>query len=309
MHRLKDAYKGKCAVVILGGPSLIKQEFDFTLLRDKPFTVFLEAKALTPQLVKSGLVPDYYLMLFPEKSVSNALQTYIFRSFLAQVRVDPFLKRQWRPVAKEMRERFDACFEPWRLHKGPHKRYRWRPGVYLPDSPLDLLRHLPTTRIIAHGSSWDAQMASIPIPNPVYRFEMDSAGSDGSNGDSLRIPPSTSFNSAAIALYDLLGHMGFESVYFLGMDMTILGSMEYAAPYTFRSLWHFRWFFWRTHHVFNAAYKPNRPFYFRPKSEFEDTRQAFSKGQTRWVRVYDPGHFSAPLEEIPTISMKEFIAL
>ena len=39
-------------------------------------------------------------------------------------------------------------------------------------------------------------------------------------------------NAAAIGLYPLLRYMGFTEVFCLGMDMSMLGTMEYAAPYT-----------------------------------------------------------------------------
>ena len=61
--RLKNAYRGQRAAVIMGGTSLVAGQFDFARLGEKGFVTFLESKALTPGFLASGLVPDYYLML------------------------------------------------------------------------------------------------------------------------------------------------------------------------------------------------------------------------------------------------------
>ena len=76
MHRLKNAYRGERAAVILGGPSLIEQQFELERLASRNYVVFLESKALTPRFLQSGLVPDYFLMLFPEKCSSNGRRSW-----------------------------------------------------------------------------------------------------------------------------------------------------------------------------------------------------------------------------------------
>ena len=80
-------------------------------------------------------------------------------------------------------------------------------------------------------------------------------------------------NSAAIGLYPLLSYMGFKEVFFFGMDMSMLGSFEYAAPYSFKTMLHFRGYFWRTQHVFNANYVRNPHYYLRPPYEFENIKE------------------------------------
>ena len=95
-----------------------------------------------------------------------------------------------------------------------------------------------------------------------------------------------------MALFPLLHYMGFRSAHFLGLDMSMLGSMEYSAPYTFKSMWHFRWYFRRTRHVFNAVYRPNRPWFLRPQSEFEGMKALIDPSRIDLVRVFEPYRYT-----------------
>jgi len=283
MIRLKGAHRGGRAVVIFGGPSLIEHQFDFAALQRNGSTIIVDTKALTPRLLASGLIPDYVLMLFPEKSKDNALQHYVFRSFLAGFDLKWFLKREHQPTLAEMRERFSEYFESWKPEKGPHKRYRWKPDVFLPDSPYALLSRVPGARLIANKTLLDHYFPSFAyrdrtyvveqLPDPID-FTLDKYYTPIERDGCLYLRTFKGMlNAAAISLYPLLHYMGFEEVDCLGMDMSMLGSMEYAAPYTFKSMWHFRWFFSRTSHVFNGNYRPNHPYYLRPASEFADFRE------------------------------------
>ena len=84
MIRLKNKYINKNALVIMGGPSIIENKYNLSLINKDKNIVFLESKALTPYYLKSGLKPDYYLMFFAEKSQSNALQHVIYQSLIIQ---------------------------------------------------------------------------------------------------------------------------------------------------------------------------------------------------------------------------------
>jgi len=318
MIRLKDAFRGERAVVIFGGPSLIEQHVDFSVLARKDCVVFLEAKALTPRFLEYGVEPDFYLMPFPEKTKDNALQSFVFRALLAGVNIVPLLKERWRPVARDLKQGFDRYYETWRPHKGPHKRYRFRPGAYLPDSPFDLLGKLADVHLIAHRQGVAREFPSYAPGDRLHVFEtlepegdftlaryFDTVDQDGA--PHLR-QFSGQLNSAAIAVYPLLHYMGFKLVYCLGMDMSMVGSMEYAAPYTFWSMMAFRWFFYRTRQTFNADYRPNRPYYYRPASEFADLRRLVQAQQLMIVRVYRPSRYAAAIPDIPTISLDQFLS-
>jgi len=315
MQRLKNAHRGEQAAVIMGGTSLIAQAFDFGRLRSKGVVTFLESKALTPRLLASGLAPDYYLMLSADKSLSSAFHNWVFRAFLAGVRIEPFVRREFAPIVRDMRERFDEYFERGNPTRGAHKTYRWRPGVRPKDSPYDLLPRLSSTRIIAEQSLLEKYCPGFDGPQERFLYHQRAQpeafdlqqyyGVDESDGQ-VTLRNFSFLNSAAIALYPLLRYMGFRTVYFLGMDMSMLGSMEYGAPYTFKSMTHFRWYFWRTRHVFNANYQPNRPWYLRPRSEFEALARVVDASKLDLVRVFTPYRYAAAESGMPAISEGEF---
>jgi hypothetical protein len=318
VHRLKNAYRGERAAVIFGGPSMVEQQFDFARLRSKGIVTFLESKSLTPRFLASGLVPDYFLMLFPEKCSSNGFHNWVFRAFLAGYDLDSLVKPEFLPVVRSMRERFDEYFMPWRPHRGAHKKYRWRTDIELPDSPSELLEQLPSTKILANGPLLKTYFPNFRHKHERYEFEQGPTNSPGESfslekyyavddrDGTVVVNDSGFLNSAAIVLYPLLKYMGFRTVYCLGMDMSMLGTMEYAAPYTFKSMWHYRWFFHKTKHVFNAAYRPNRPWYIRPKSEFEDLKNLLDPDQIDLVRVFDPYKYTAPTPFMPSLTAAEF---
>jgi hypothetical protein len=314
--RLKGAHRGERAAVVFGGPSLIAGGFDFRLLRDRGFVTFVETKALTPRLLEGGFAPDYYLLLFPEKSKDNALQHFVYRSLLANTAIEPMLKPEFRAVPRLMRERFDEYFEGWKPERGPHKTYRWRPDVFLPGSPYDLLARATASRVIVNRTLVDAYYPTFAYADRAFYFQQE-PGATRFDPDQYFNPherdgevfircADTFLNSAAIALYPLLNYMGFREVYFLGMDMSMLGSLEYAAPFTFRSMLHFWWFFRRTRRVFNANYVSNGWFFRRPQSEFDDLRRLWSIAPLKFMRVYDPWRYATPIANLPTLSTARF---
>lgn len=320
MIRLKGAHRGERAAVIFGGPSLLARQFDFGRLRDRGFVTFLETKALTPWFLQHGVVPDYYLMLFPEKAKDNSLQNFVYRSFLAQCRIEWLLKPEWRPVARKMRAEFDKYFEYWRPQKGPHKLYRYRPSVYLEDSPYELLARLPSSRVIVNR-----QLVSHYFPAFAYADRAFYFGQTAEeplfdiekyfnpiehDGIPLVRCANTFSNSAAIALYPLLHYMGFREVYFLGMDMSILGSFEYSAPYTFRSMAHYWWFLHRNERVFSGnpkLFKHGRLFS-RPKVEFEAVRALWRDSPVVFTQVYEPWRWAWPIDGIRTMSYAQLLS-
>jgi hypothetical protein len=315
LHRLKNAYRGERAAVILGGPSLIEQRFEIERLKSKNYVIFLESKALTPRFLQTGVVPDYFLMLFPEKCSSNGFHNFVFRAFLAGYRLDGLVRRELRPVVQEMRDRFDEYFEPWRPHRGPHKRYRWRPNVKLKDSPYEFLARLPTTRILANRQLLATYFPQFDYPNETYLFEQPDTTEPFNVADYYTVIQNDRgvvvrnygfYNSAAIALYPLLRYMGVRTAYFLGMDMSMLGTMEYAAPYTFKSMLHYRWYFWNTKHTFNAAYRQNRPWYIRPRSEFDDLAALLDPERIDLVRVFAASKYTVPTPFMHTVSEADF---
>jgi hypothetical protein len=318
MHRLKDAYRGERAAVVLGGPSLVASKFDFGFLRKAGFVTFLESKALTPYLLATGFEADFYMMFFPEKCTQSSLQNFVYRAFMAKVEASRHIKRAFRPVVDDMKTNFDRYLEVWRPHRSPHKRLRFKRDVYLKDSPLDLLGQLASTKVIANRALVRATVPSYVFHQDVYWFAQDHAAGpfdieryyhpEVRDGE-LTLAYNEFYNSAAIVLYPLLRYLGFADVYFLGMDMSMIGSLEFGAPFTFKSMLHYWWFFHRTSYVFNHEYKMNRPYYLRPKSEFTDLPRLLNRADIRFTRVYDPFKYAAEIPDIPTISTSQFMAL
>jgi hypothetical protein len=316
MTRLDGAHRGERAVIILGGPSLVASGFDFGRLRDRQFVTFVETKALTPQLLQHGFEPDYILLPFPEKAKDNTLQHFVYRSFLAGTRIEPMLRSKFRPVARDLRARFDQLYQSWRPERGPHKRFKWRPDVYLPDSPYDLLGRVAGAKIIANRTLLREYFPNFPFADRTCYFEQES--STGTFEREAYFNPVSRdgvlwirgvgqfYNQAAIVLYPLLRSMGFREAYFLGMDMSMLGSMEYAAPFTFKSMAHFWWFFHRSRRVFNANYKANGLLFRRPQSEFNDLRLIWSEAPVTFTRVYEPWRYATAVEGIRTIDFDAF---
>ena len=303
---------------MFGGPSLLESGFDFQKLREKDCVIFLETSALTKWFLSDGVQPDYYLMLFPDKCHGNSLHNFIFRGFLAGVEPKWFLRRKHLSTLKDMQEQFSEYFESWRPHRGPHKRFRWKSGICLPDSPFDLIGELGSeVKIIANE-----QLLHDNFPRSLNldkchlfaqshereEFDLQRYYNPDDSRALLTLRNVQFVNSAAIGLYPLLNYMGFKEVFFFGMDMSMLGSFEYAAPYSFKTMLHFRGYFWRTNHVFNANYVRNRRYYLRPPYEFENIKKLLNHDEMRFIRVHDPFRWAASaVDGLRTMSFREFL--
>lgn len=318
VRALKGAYRGERAAVVLGGPSLIEQRFDFDRLGKTGMVTFLESRAFTPSVVRTGFSPDVLLMLSPDKCLANALHNWWFRALLAGVRLEGFVRAQFADVVAGLYARQHEYVEPGSAERGRHKRYRWRPDVQLVDSPCDLIPSRTGMRLLAEQGLFERYCSQLRVPNERYFFDLTAQSAEfdrdryydvDDSGPRVSVRNYAFQNSAAIALYPLLRYLGFRTVYFLGMDMSMLGSMEYAAPFVFKSMWHFRWFFWRSRHVFNATYRPNRPWFARPRYEFDALRQLLDPSKIELVRVFSPYRYTVATPFMSSISDREFWSL
>ena len=109
----------------------------------------------------------------------------------------------------------------------------------------------------------------------------------------------------AISFYPLIYYMGVKNVIFLGMDMSMLGTMEYSAPFVFRSMIHFYCYLLMVRKAFNANYVFNFPIYLRPKSEFSDIIQLWNFWDMNFLRVNDPYRYFAKLKGIRHIDFPD----
>lgn len=344
--KFRNRFAGERALVVFGGPSIIARGLDLGRLRGRGWVVFLESRTLTPRYLEYELDPDFFLMLYPEKCKANAFQGVVFQSFLAGVDLRDLVREELRPEVEYLRDHFDEYFEPWRPDV-PHKRLRWKPDVYLKNSPFDLLSGLERTACLTFREPWERSVTRWGFPQAVYAYDMEEAREPFSTGvyytpmaDGERVVfRDFSFtNSAAIALFPLLRYLGFRMVAFVGMDMSMLGSMEYAAPYTFRSLQHFRRFFERARPVFSASFprrfwvelyrqvraqglrgalcplvwrpllSPN-PWYLRPYYEFDGLKRVLAADVMEFVNVYEPWPFARPVPGARNVTFEQLVGM
>jgi len=318
MISLKNKYVNQSALFISGGVSVLKNKYNLNDIDKDKYTIFLETKALTPKYLDFNVEPDFYLMNFPEKSKDNNIQHFIYRSFMAQRPIRPFLKPEFQVLYDHMKSNFHDYFETWAPVKGPQKRYRWKDDVYMNGSPYDLLAHFPKCKVIVRSNSLAKEFPNFKYNNPIYEYDVENDPCDFNidkyynpidDGDVLKLHYNTFLNSAAIAIYPLLKYLGFKKVYFLGMDMSNVGSMEFSAPYVFKSMWHFYFYLLLNKRAFNHNYRMNKPFYFRPQSEFEDLKKLFSYDAMEIIRVYDEYKYAAPIDWMQSVSYQDFLRL
>lgn len=262
MYRLKNAHRGERALIVMGGPSILATRMDLSKLAGKGFVTFLESKALTREFLGLGLRPDYYLMFFPEKSKGHSFHNVVHQSLVSNFDIEPLVREARIGEVRHLKEHVEDYFLPGKQNI-THKRLLWRPDVFLPDSPLDLLPLIPEASVVTIKSGLDAMLRQKKIEQATYLMEIDSSSEHFSHTEYyapqakdglLMIHGSRNANSAAIALYPLLVHMGFRTVYFIGSDFSMLGSLEHSAPYTFKSMRHFRIFFNRARRAFGTHF-------------------------------------------------------
>lgn len=316
MIRLRDIYTNKTALVIFGGASIIENKIALEKLDKKRYTIFLESKALTPIFLQYDIQPDYYLMFFPNKCQSNAFQHVILQSFLANIDLVPLLRPELVPEYIFMKRHFNKYYEPWNEKKGPHKKYRYKVDKFCKNSPFDLLPNIPDARILSFKKTYLMYQTTCDFSNEVYLcdevqgknvFDLDDYFMVNEEGAQVAIKDYSFLNSAAIALFPILNYMGFKEIYFLGWDMSMLGSMEYAAPYTFKSMRHYEVFFNKAQRTFNANFKKNRKKFMRPKSEFDSIREILRYKRIRFKNIYVPYKYAAKIIGIENISFEQFL--
>jgi len=262
MHRLANAHRGERAVVVFGGPSLLSPDLDLGRLARLDCALFLETKALTQRYLDFGLRTDYFLMFYPEKAKSHSLHMAALQSDQAGFDLRPLVREERLGEIGHLLDNRDSYFTIGKANI-THKRLRWRPDVFLPASPFSLLPKLSEARLITFRPAYREAVRHQVFSQSLHGFDLAEGEADRSlasyyapeiRDDGLYVRASAYSNSAAIALYPLLKFMGFSRVYFMGSDMTMLGSMEHAAPFTFRSMNHFRVFYNRARRAFGTHF-------------------------------------------------------
>ena len=360
MIELKNKYRNKNAIIIFGGPSILENNYDLSLLSNNDI-IFLESKALTPKFMEFGIKPDYYFAPYPEKTRTNTLQHIFMQAISCGFELNKSLKKAYVDEWKEFKDRFGEYADIWRIEY-PHKRYRIKKDVVLENSPLSLLENFPNMGFITYDVHYDwAGMSELELPNPIFKFSHVKNLTDNEDktydfdeyfnpkivNDKLIISNMGLVNSSAISLYPILNFMGFDKVFFIGMDMSMLGSFEFSPFYTFKSMNHFGKFFNSSRSTFShtfpvgfqkgvkklcySIYKDlklkntqelcslNRfkklqndvygleGKFLRTKEEMRDCNKLVANKHLDFINVYESFKYAKPIPKIKNLSFSEFI--
>jgi hypothetical protein len=351
---LKNSYTGQEAVVIFGGASIINNKYDLSLL-SKNSIIFLESKALTPHFKSFGIEPNYYFLPYPEKSRTNSLQHVFIQSISSGYKLEKSLKNKYLKSWIEFKDRFHEYADIWRLEY-PHKKYRIKGGVALKNSPISLIEGFPNMGIITYEKAYNNDGFSLMnFSNKVYKYTHSNKVTQNIEkylnpkiiDEKLTINSMGFINSAAISMYPILEYMGFKKVILIGMDMSMLGSMEFSAPYTFKSMEHYGKFFNASRQTFSHKFprglykgllrlsysffkdlyhfnvkkifsrEKYSNFYkdifglsgkfMRERDQLKDVEIIFKNSKMEFINIYEPFEFSQKIPGIKNISYKEYL--
>ena len=355
MIKLQNKYSGKSALFIPGGPSILENKYDLTQLSKKDHIIFLESRALTPKFLENGIEPNYLMMPFPEKARTNTLQQMFLCAISCGYDLGKCLNEIYLDDWINFKKYFPDNVKIWKITY-PHKRYRIKENVILEDSPISLIEKLPNMDIITNDSEYKIDgFHKLNIQNKVYKYIHNQEFASNLkeyfrpkiiDGEVSVVKHSTT-NSAAIALYPILNYMGFNKVYFLGMDMSMLGQFEYSSLYTFKTLNHYSKFFNYARNTFSyqfplgiikgslsfaktfyndakklnivelIAYDKFRKLhhdwfglqgkYMRPKQELQDCSLIFRYPEIKFINIYEPFKYATQLLGADNITYNEYI--
>tara|TARA_B100000989_G_scaffold127193_1_gene94409 strand:+ start:4210 stop:5181 length:972 start_codon:yes stop_codon:yes gene_type:complete len=316
MKDLQKKYLDKYAILLLGGNSCLQNLYKLKFINKKKFVIFVETKSLTNYFYNLQIQPDYLLATFPEKLKDNSLHNFIFRSFLQKSIIKPFLNQKYHEVYDFMKINFNKYFENFNLQKGPHKRYKYKENVYLKDSPMDILKKYPNLSIITNFERFKFHFPNLEFNNKFFYISQNNENLKNFNLENyfnpclelnnLKIGYAPFLNSSAINIYPILNFMGFKKIFFLGMDMNMLGSMEYSANNVFKNMLYFKYYIYRNRKSFNANYKINIPYYYRPQSEFDDLKLLNKNNYIEFTRITNNNKYEAKIDYIKSIDESIF---
>lgn len=244
MIELNNKYGNKNAVIIFGGPSILENNYDLSLLSTSDNIIFLQSNALTPKFLEYGIKPDYYFMPYPEKIRTSSLHWLFLQAIACGYELKKNLKEEYIGEWLNFKNKFGEFAEIWRIEY-PHKRFRIKSDIMLDNSPLSLIDKYPKMGLITYDLAYKADgISKMNLPNKVYQYSHPNENHSNMNSyfnpeiknGVLTISNMGYVNSSAISLYPILKYMGFKKVTLIGMDMSMLGSFEFSAPYTFKTM-------------------------------------------------------------------------
>jgi hypothetical protein len=313
--KIRNKYKNLNSIIIMGGSSIIPYLEKIKNLKKK-YIIFLEARALTPLLIKSKIKIDYIFCPYAEKLKDNGLQNYILRSFLSNVDIKKYIKKQYHREVDYLKKNFSIIFESWSPQKGIFKKYKIKKNIYLRNSPFDLLKYYKTTKLILNTSEFERQFPDKKINNKIIKikftdkiknFSLKKYLSPKNRNNTLELISSNFLNVAATSILPIINNMGFKKTFLLGMDMNMLGTMEFSVKNIFKSFFHFIIFFIFSKKAFNHNFKLNFPLiYLRPKSEFTDFEKIFAFYKNEIYNVNKKSIFIGKIKNLKQITYRNF---
>ncbi len=366
MIKLKNKYKNKSALLIMGGASIIKNKYDLGKLASMHDVTFLETKGLTPEFLNYNITPDYLLMFFPEKTYSNSLQNQFIQAKSSNYNLVNDLKEEFREEWFKFETNFDDILTEVNPTR-PHKRFFYRPEKFFHDSPITLINKFPSMKIIVendnyinHGKTLEfiqneflkfSSTKKIEQPNNIPSNFFDTQNNISYNEvDDLVVFNSLLdvINSSSMYLYLVLEFLGFKNCTIIGMDMSLIGSMEYSSEFTFKNMKTFKNFFKNCKHSFSYDFprgikkaipiyiyrlltqllnielsmenlkKNNEEFsynsfglideFMRTKRQIYELEQIFSFIGEKYTNIYDEYKYAVKLPIIKNISFNEFVS-
>lgn len=313
MKSLKNVHKNKDAILISGGPSALHLIKELKHIDRKKYVMFLESKALTKYFVDYGVVPDYYLLPYPEKSKDNTLQNLIYQSFKVNLDIKHFLKNEYHDQVMELSANRSNLYEEWNLKKGPHKALKYKQDVYLDESPMYYLNKMPQMKIITRKESFDNHFPNLHLSNQFHYFEFNSSNSPKEDfnsyinvledGDNCLVNSNSYTNSAAISTFPILKYLGINNTYLFGFDGTMKGVFENNSDVLFKSRYHFYLFLFFCRNAFSHDFKLSFPLYLRPKQDLKDFDNLVEMLDSKISRIETNSKSVARLQNVKDISI------
>lgn len=128
--------------------------------------------------------------------------------------------------------------------------------------------------------------------------------------NTLEIDQSNFLNVAATSIFPIINKMKIKETFLLGMDMNMLGTMEYSVKKIFKSFFHFLIFLLLSRKAFNHNFKLNFPLiYLRPKSEFLDFKKILSFYKNNIYNVNDKSIFTGKIKNIKQMNYQDFFKI
>ena len=123
MKNLCKKYSGQEAVIIFGGPSILENKYDLSLVSKRERVVFLDAKSLTPGFLNYRIEPDYFLMYYPEKGRTNTLHLRFLQAISCGLDMSGYIKKEFLDDWIDFNKNFSSYAEIWDIAY-PHKKFR-----------------------------------------------------------------------------------------------------------------------------------------------------------------------------------------